>query len=139
MADCSLSTYLPVASALLGAITGGGIGFLTARFTTNRNARAAAAGKLRAAFVPELVAMRFDRGKEKFDADQLLREAFPRHAEAVEEFRFFVRPRDKDSYEQAWRKYYEVGGSVRFFDYMMGDDPLGCFETRVAAILRFAN
>jgi hypothetical protein len=35
--------------------------------------------------------------------------------------------------------YYEVGGSVPFFDYMMGDDPYGCFETRVNAILRFAN
>ena len=29
MPDCFLSTYLPVASTLLGAITGGGIGFLT--------------------------------------------------------------------------------------------------------------
>jgi len=139
MPDCFLSTYLPAASALLGAITGGGIGFLTARFTTNRNARAAAAGKLRAAFAPELVAMRFDRAKEKFDADRLLREAFPRHAEAVEEFRFFVKTGDKAAYEQAWRQYYEVGGSVRFFDYMMGDDPLECFETRVRSILRFAD
>lgn len=107
MADCSLSTYLPVASSLLGAITGGGIGFLTARFAINRNARAAAAAKLRAAFTPELIAMRFDRGKEKFDADRILRDAFLRHATAVEEFRTFVKPRNKLAYEQAWRQYYE--------------------------------
>jgi hypothetical protein len=68
-----------------------------------------------------------------------LRSAFPRHAQAVEEYRFYVRPTHCDAYEAAWRAYYEVGGSVRFFDYMMGDDPSGVFESRVRAILRFAE
>jgi hypothetical protein len=128
-----------VVAAIVGAIIGGGIAFLTARFTINRTARAAAASKLRAAFIPELVAMKFDRNQEKFDADRLLRAAFPRHAQAVEEYRFYVRAKDRDAYEKAWREYYEVGGSIRFFDYMMGDDPYGVFETRVNAILRFAK
>lgn len=81
--------------------------------------------------------MRFDRTQGKFDADRPLREAFPLHAQAVEEYRFFVKPKRQEAYEQAWRAYYEVGGSVRFFEYMMGDDPLGCFENRVKAILQF--
>jgi hypothetical protein len=132
-------SVLPVAAALIGAMVGGGIGFLTARYTTSRTARAAAASKLRAAFIPELVAMKFDRNNDKFDANNLLRSAFPRHAQAIEEYRFFVKARDRTDYEAAWRAYYEVGGSVRFFDYIMGDDPYGCFETRVNAILRFAN
>jgi len=128
--------------ALSGTIIGGGIGFVTARFTTNRVARISAASKLRAAFVPELVAMKFDRNQQGFDADRLLRAAFPGHAQAVEEYRFYVRPKDRDNYEKAWREYYEVGGSVRFFDYMPFDsnsDPLGCFEARVKAILRFTE
>jgi hypothetical protein len=120
-------------------VAGGGIGFFTARYTALRTARAAAASNLRAAFIPELVAMKFDRCSDKFDADRLLRSAFPRHAQAVEEYRFYVRPTHCDAYEAAWRAYYEVGGSVRFFDYMMGDDPSGVFESRVRAILRFAE
>ena len=123
-------SVLPVVSALVGAMVGGGIGFLTARFTTSRTARVAAASRLRAAFIPELVAMKFDRNSDKFDADKLLRSAFPRHAQAVEEYRFYIKSRDRTSYETAWRAYYDVGGSVQFFDYMMGDDPYGCFETR---------
>jgi hypothetical protein len=136
MTDASI---LPVAAAMVGAMVGGGIGFLTARYTTSRTVRTAAASKLKAAFVPELVAMKFDRGSEKFDAGRMLRSAFPRHAQAVEEYRFYVKTRDRDAYETAWRAYHEVGGSVRFFGYMMGDDPYGCFEARVKAILRFAE
>jgi len=83
--------------------------------------------------------MKFDRNKEKFDADALLRVAFPRHAQAVEEYRFYIKPRDRKAYETAWREYYEVGGSVRFFDYIMGDNPYESFESRVKAILRFAE
>ena len=110
----SYSPILPVVAAIVGAIIGGGIAFLTARFTIDRTARAAAASKLRAAFIPELVAMKFDRNQEKFVADGLLRAAFPRHAQAVEEYRFYVRAKDRDAYERAWREYYEVGGSIRF-------------------------
>src|SRR5580693_1127684 len=65
-------SFLPVAAAILGAVAGGGIGFFTARYTALRTARAAAASNLRAAFIPELVAMKFDRGSDKFDADRLL-------------------------------------------------------------------
>jgi hypothetical protein len=128
--------------ALSGTIIGGGISFVMAWFTLNRTARITASSKLRSAFLPELVAMRFDRNQQNFDADKLLREAFPRHAQAVEEYRFYVRARDRDAFEKSWREYYEVGGSVRFFDYMpfnSNTDPLGCFEKRVAAILRFAR
>ena len=130
---------LPVVAAIVGAMTGGGIGFVTARYSTYRTAQAAAASKLRAAFIPELVAMKFDRNKEKFDPDRLLREAFPRHAQATEEYRFYVKPKHREAYERAWREYYEVWGGVRFFDYIMGDNPYECFENRVKAILRFAE
>lgn len=138
-----MSEVLSGLFALGGAIVGSGVGFLTARFTITRTARIAAASKLRAAFIPELVAMKFDRSRKDFDADKLLRAAFPRHAQAVEEYRFYVRARDQAAYQEAWRKYYEVvGGSVRFFDYMPFDsnaDPLGCFEARVKAVLWFAK
>jgi len=56
-------------------MTGGGIGLLTARYTGHRTARAGAASKLRAAFIPELVAMKFDRNDKSFDTDRLLRAA----------------------------------------------------------------
>jgi hypothetical protein len=135
----SFGEVLPVAATIVGAMTGGGIGFLTARYSTYRTARAAAASKLRAAFIPELVAMKFDRHDERFDVDKLLRAAFPRHAQAVEEYRFYIRPRNREAYEKVWREYYEVGGRVRFFDYMMGENQYERFESRVKAILKFAE
>jgi hypothetical protein len=49
------------------------------------------------------------------------------------------RQKNREAYERAWREYYEVGGNVRFFDYMMGDNPYEYFESRVKAILRFAE
>jgi hypothetical protein len=78
--DSTIETVIHTESLYM---TGGGIGFVTARYSTYRTARAAAASKLRAAFIPELVAMKFDRNKEKFGADRLIRAAFPRHAHAV--------------------------------------------------------
>lgn len=69
----TIVSVLPVAAALTGAMVGGGIGFLTARYTTGRTAQVAVASRLRAAFIPELVAMKFDRNGDKFDPDKLLR------------------------------------------------------------------
>jgi hypothetical protein len=68
----------------------------------------------------------------------VLREAFPRHAAAVEEYRFFVRPNDQAAYDKAWRDYYEVGGSVRFFDYSSkgSGGSFDQFEKRVQAIFK---
>ena len=109
---------------------------------TSYNNRQTAAGKLCAAFLPEMVQVSLARQNQSVNLklEQILTEAFPRHAAAVEEFRFHVKKEAcAVAYEEAWKKYYDVGGSPRFFDYYMGTGGHDLFEKRVAAILKFAR
>ena len=116
VAGCGwLSETLPVIAAIVGAIAGGSIGFVTARYSTYRTARAAAASKLRAAFALEIVRMKFERKTLHFRADEVLQAAFYRHAEVIEEFRFYVKPKKWEEYERAWTEYAdrEVNSGLR--------------------------
>jgi hypothetical protein len=93
---------------------------------SNINARRVAAERLRAAFAPELAAMRRWHADKAIDREQLLK-AVP----------FFPRT-SRDAYQAAWQGYYEDGGSVRFYDYFMRDDGPEIFVQRIEAILNFA-
>jgi hypothetical protein len=69
---------------------------------------------MRAAFAPELASMRLSRADKKINVEQLLTSAFSKHATAIKEFNFYVPKKDRPSYYEAWRNYYQVGGAVRF-------------------------
>jgi hypothetical protein len=90
--------------------------------------------------LPELAALDPVAGL-KPDVDNLLREAWPRHHAAVTELIFHLPLRQRNGLEAAWREYYEVGGSIRFYDYSMGEtgNPRDGFRQRVNAILSFTN
>jgi hypothetical protein len=140
------ANWLPVLAGAVGSflsvVAGGLVGFLSARRISTLTARRQAGATLRAAFAKEIALVRLAHGAdESIDSEDILREAFPRHAAAIEEYRFFVRPKDRTAYERAWRDYYEVGGSVRFFDYASkgSGGSFDQFEKRVQAILKFAN
>ena len=124
--------------SILGGIISGAIGFASAFCMSNINARRVAAERLRAAFAPELAAMRRWHADKAIDREQLLKAAFSRHAVAIEEYRPFVPRTSRDAYQAAWQGYYEDGGSVRFYDYFMRDDGPEIFVQRVEAILSFA-
>jgi hypothetical protein len=112
----------------------------SARRISVLSARRQAGAALRAAFAKEIAAVRLAHGADKsIKIEKVLTEAFPRHAAAIEEYRFFVKPENQAAYEKAWREYYEVGGSVRFFDYYMDGASYEVFEKRVSAILHFAE
>jgi hypothetical protein len=125
-----------VFASILGGCISGAIGFASAYCMSNISARRVAAERLRAAFAPELAAMRRARA-EKTDRERLVKDAFPRHGIAIEEYRAFVPRESRDAYQKAWQEYYEMGGSMRFFDYYMNDDGPEIFIQRVEAILRF--
>jgi hypothetical protein len=97
-----------------GVVLGSFLGFVTAYGVGRINAKREAGNKLRAAFVPELSGMRLSTTDKKIDVEQLLTSAFSKHATAVEEFSFYIPKKNRPSYYEAWRNYYEVGGSVRF-------------------------
>jgi hypothetical protein len=109
-------------AGLLGGLIGS---FITHRFASWRDKRKEfrEAGRcLREAFAPELAVLHPTSGDADARAhtDKVLADAFPKHAAAVTEFGFYLSAKEREEFEEAWRKYYEVGGSVRFFDYMPG-------------------
>ena len=125
---------------LAGTVVGGLIGFLSGYVLSRLNARREAGAELRAAFAGEIAKVRLAHGADNsIDINNVLTEAFPRHAAAIEAYRFFVKPKDQAAYDKAWRDYYEVGGSVRFFDYYMDGASFETFEKRVRAIFQFTK
>jgi hypothetical protein len=75
--------------------------------------------------------------------ESILREAWPRHCAAASEFMHHLPPDKRRAFGAVWRQYYEVGGSVRFYDYHMisspADDPRKAFKERVGAVLKFTE
>ena len=144
-----MNAYLSSGIGLAGTAVGGLIGFLSARWIAERSNKRAAGAKLRAAFAPELSLVRATpQGKwtslehivnkrEGDNLDSILRRAFERHATAIEEHRVYVRPKDREAYQQAWESYYLVNGSVFFLDYMMNAEGHKQFCDRVEAIFRY--
>lgn len=130
-----ISGGFTVAGVLLGS-------FLTYRFALSlarQTARREAGRRLREAFAAEIAALHPVSGDHTADVEQLLASAFLKHREAVTEFSFYLRPFERERFLEAWRSYYEVCGSVRFFDYYMGEKPWEKFQERVNAILAFAD
>ena len=125
---------------LIGTIIGAFIGYFSARHITMFKSKIDGGAKLRAAFAPEMAEMRLlANGHKKFDVDQLLVSAFQRHATAIEEFSAYLCEKQKKKYYEAWRNYYEIGGSVRFFNYHPGDEAYKLFFERIHAILQFTE
>jgi hypothetical protein len=114
---------------------GGAIGLASAWWLSRVDARRQAGARLRAAFAPELALVALG----STNVEEALKSAFPRYAAAIEEYRFYVPTGERAAYQKAWTDYHLVGGSVRFFDYYMGDGARALFEQRVNAILRFAS
>ena len=134
-------TIPQVLGNVVATISGGLIGYFSASRIARLNTRLAAGVKLRCAFAPELAQMRLTRTYKSFNnVKTLLEDAFPRHAAAIEEYRFFVRPKYESAYQDAWEAYY-----CDFLEYAMGEDGetpqerFKLFEQRVHAILRFTQ
>jgi hypothetical protein len=107
-----------------------------------KTARQQAGPKVREAFEPELAALDPITGEKTINIDGLLRAAWPRHRAAVSELMFHLPLRQSSGLERAWKDYYEVGGSIRFFDYQMnasGQTGNDRFRQKVEAILSFTN
>jgi hypothetical protein len=141
---------------ILGVITGAFITYYFALKLADRNARREAGRRLREAFAPALAVLHPTSGDADARAhtDKMLADAFPKHRAAITEFGFYLSAKEREEFEEAWRKYYEVGGSVRFFDYMpnLCSETRGangelvietgsyeCFQERVHTILKFTN
>ena len=131
------------AVSLAGVALGGVIGFLSARYISDRNAIAVAVAKLRAAFAPSLNKLSLGRMNKTYPDDirhdNFLMNELPKLAEAVEEFRFYVRDCDRDAYQEAWSDYYKTineGGVASVIAYNK-EDPWSVIEKKINKICAF--
>ena len=84
-------------------IASGVIGYLSARRISNRNARAAAVAKLRAAFAPAQVKLSLPKSIGNVEVREYFDNAFLLHAAAIEEFSPFAC--DSVAYQKAFDDY----------------------------------
>lgn len=92
--------------SMAGIVIGGLIGFFSARHISDRNARAAAVAKFRAAFAPSLARISFAGGDDANDIKAFFKTESLLHASAIEEFRPFIS--DCGAYEKAFNDYRET-------------------------------
>ncbi len=139
----SLSAYelalLAGGFTILGALIASVCTFRFALHLQRRQARLEAGRRLREAFSGELAAVASPNTDPGIVVEHMLQQAFPKHLAAVNEFKFHLSGQERLDFDEAWHSYWHVGGSVRFFDYYMGENAKGVFEERVGNILRFTE
>jgi hypothetical protein len=103
-----------------------------------------AAGELRAGFAPAMVRFPLLDGTDKIKG--MLEAELITQGIAIERFRPFVKPKDREAYQEAWEQYHqshkrEGRTSVYFLDYAMGEEKerFRLFKERIDAILKFAE
>jgi len=124
-----------VIGVLIGAL-------MTYRFSLKlmqKSMKLEAGRRLVAAFSDELAALDPVNKKKDLNVEQLLHNSFNKHYTAILEFSGYLDAGDKKVFFEAWENYYKVGGSVRFYDYYMGEKPYDIFKERVESILKFAG
>lgn len=138
------------ALSLVNVCLGAAIGIVSAVAVADRNAKHAAGAKLRAAFAPELALMRGAPSVDvtplkqvtadpQTDLSRVLEAAYPRHAAAVAEYRFYVPVQAQAGYDAAWRAYHTGQGSIEFHAYVVGQGASKRFCERVEAIFEYSE
>lgn len=108
------------------------------------NARRAAGEKLRAAFAPEIgkYFLFFREGETKRSGAiaDLLKNALPKHAAAIEEYRPFVPLKSQRAYQEAWENYHTPLPNIDpIMDFWAYENAPDFFEERIEAILKFTE
>jgi len=100
----NICTFFPqIIGGAVSAAMGGLIGYFSARRISDRNTRATAVAKFRAAFAPAQVKLSLPRSIGNTEVREYFDEAFLFHATAIEEFRPFAR--DSIAYQKACDDY----------------------------------
>lgn len=127
------------AFTILGALIGSIVTYWLSLQLAKAHARLEAGRRLREAFASEIAMIDPVGGNKDANVDFILRKAFERHRASVIEFSYYLYSEKKKEFLEAWRQYYEIGGSVSFNDYMMGERPRELFIERVHAVLSFTE
>jgi hypothetical protein len=139
-----MDALLPVVSALVGAVVGATIAFCFALRLANINARRFAGMKLREAFGPELATLRHSQTlmPGAVESSAVLAGAFLKHEVAVNEFRFFLKGKELEAFNEAWHQYYGGPADDRpnFYQYAnLGPGEIKEAIDRIETILAFTK
>jgi hypothetical protein len=144
-----LESYTTIIAALLGAILGATGTYWFSLKKAEIDARRVAGAKLRAAFAPEIAKYNLiaDNDLRPYDeqmkAEEMFKEALPRHAAAIEEYRCFIAPDVRSVYQKMWENYFRppcANGSIYFSEYVDVDNGgRELFKKRIDAILKFTE
>ncbi len=95
-----------VGGTIIGALVGSWIGYKLSLSLANITAKRTAAMKLRDAFKDEILALNPSQYALKEELPAFLERAFQKHRTAVFDFSYFLKPREKAAFLDAWYEYY---------------------------------
>jgi hypothetical protein len=104
-----LSTYeiaiIGVGGTIVGALLGAWFGYRFSLSLANVAARREAATRLIEAFKDEILALNPALYAMKVDLATFLESAFPKHRAAVLYFSYFLKPKERTAFHNAWYEY----------------------------------
>ncbi len=141
-----MESFTTITAALLGAITGATITYYCSLRKADIEARRVAGAKLRAAFAPEIAKYNLFSDNElssfegKMKANEMFKDALPKHAAAIEEYRCFICPEARMVYQQMWENYFRPPWAkcINFDDYL-DNGGRELFKKRIDAIFKFTE
>lgn len=116
MTEAESLAILAVAGTALGAAVGVlGTYFVSVRLARNY-AKALAGQRLRDAFAPEIFKLKISDSERTYKAPEILNSAFDKHYMAVNEFDFFLNPKEHIAFTKAWEKYASRNSDEQRFE-----------------------
>jgi hypothetical protein len=127
---------------ILGAILGSWLTFRFSLELSNINSIRLAGIRLRDAFSPELTKLQTSDALGITEIPDMLKFSFHKHQAAVNEFRFFLKGKQLDGFDKAWREYYydpneETPKFIQYTDELDPDHEIAI--KRIQAILEFTK
>ncbi len=137
MPEIISSTLLAVAGTLLGVALGIlGTYFVSIHIARN-HAKAFSGQRLRDAFAPEIFKVKISINEGTYQTPHILNSAFEKHYMAVNEFDFFLNPKEHIAFIKAWEEYASRNSNEKRFEkyLVLPDEAID----RIYAILEFTK
>jgi hypothetical protein len=116
MTEAVSLAILAVAGTLLGTAIGViGTYFVSIHLARN-HAKSLVGQRLRDAFAPEIFKVKISDTERTYQAPDILNAAFEKHYMAVNEFEFFLNPKEHIAFTKAWEKYASRNSDEKRFE-----------------------
>lgn len=131
---------IPIITSIIGFMFGGYVSYRYAVELEKRKMRISSGAKLIAAFSEEWAMTHEGKWRKDINPEIVLQKAYIKHKSAAVEFGFWLsNNKERKAFDNKWKEYCEIGGSISFINYMMGENPCGLFQERVSEIFKFVQ